>query len=75
MTTLTQRERQVVAAICRGLVEKEIARELGCAPATVKVHAKRILRKTGCRNRAQLAYQEGLARVTPDVTPADDPDS
>jgi DNA-binding NarL/FixJ family response regulator len=66
---LTQREQQVVDGICRGQSNKEIGRRLGISEGTVKVHIKTIRRKRSARNRAQLAYMEGLAHVTPSVTP------
>ncbi len=52
---LTPRERQVMELIEQGLKNKEIARELGIRPGTVKIHLKHIFEKTGVRGRYGLA--------------------
>lgn len=52
---LTARERQILAGVARGQSNKLIARELGIAPQTVKIHLQNIRRKTGPTNRVQLA--------------------
>ena len=52
---LTQREQQVVALVAEGLTNKEIARELGISPATVKVHVERLIGKLGVADRTQAA--------------------
>jgi DNA-binding CsgD family transcriptional regulator len=52
---LTARERQVVALIARGLVNKEIAALLGTSVNTVRNQVAHLLRKTGCGNRTALA--------------------
>ena len=62
---LTERERDVVERIARGLTNKEIARELAISPATVKVHVERIIGKLGVADRTQaavLATQLGSGR-------------
>ena len=48
---LTSRERQVLALICEGLSNNAIARRLGIAPTTVKVHVSKILRMLNVTNR------------------------
>lgn len=55
LDALTERERQVVESVCRGLSFKEIARHEGIAPSTVSNHLYRIYRKLGVRNRTSLA--------------------
>jgi len=63
---LTEREREVVAAIARGLSNAEIGEGLFIGPATVKTHVSSILSKLGLRDRAQVvvfAYESGLARA------------
>jgi two-component system nitrate/nitrite response regulator NarL len=52
---LTPREQQVMELIEQGLKNKEIARELGIRPGTVKIHLKHIFEKTGVRGRYGLA--------------------
>ncbi len=52
---LTPRERQVLELVEQGLKNKEIARELGIRPGTVKIHLKHIFEKTGVRGRYGLA--------------------
>ncbi|MBA3623162.1 MAG: two-component system response regulator NarL [Methylibium sp.] len=52
---LTEREREILSLIARGLSNKEIARELGISDATVKVHIKHLLRKLNLKSRLEAA--------------------
>jgi len=52
---LTARERQVMGLVEQGLKNKEIGRELGIRPGTVKIHLKHIFEKTGVKGRYGLA--------------------
>ena len=66
LDALTEREREVLALIGRGLSNAEIGAELFIGAATTKTHVSRVLSKMGARDRAQLvvlAYETGL--VTP----------
>lgn len=54
LAALTEREREVLQLVARGLHAKEIARELGISPRTVEVHKARVMDKLGARNVAEL---------------------
>ena len=63
LTPLTDREREVLTLVAKGLSNAEIASGLHLGEATVKTHLGRVLAKTRCRDRAQavvLAYESGL---------------
>jgi DNA-binding NarL/FixJ family response regulator len=60
---VTEREREVLTLIARGLSNNEIAAHLHLSLATVKTHIGRLLAKLDARDRAQLvivAYESGL---------------
>ena len=62
---LTARERQVRGLMEQGLPDKVIAERLVLSVKTVEKHAGAVLRKTGARNRAELAALAGRARPRP----------
>jgi DNA-binding NarL/FixJ family response regulator len=63
LEVLTEREREVLVLVGRGLSNAEIGEELFVSMATAKTHVSRILTKLNTRDRAQLvvvAYETGL---------------
>ena len=60
---LTERERQVRSLMEQGLPDKLIAEQLVLSIKTVEKHAGAVLRKTGARNRTELAALAGQARL------------
>lgn len=63
--TLTDREREILVLVARGLTNDEIGGELFISPATVKTHLARIMAKLDAHDRAQLvvrAYEGGLVK-------------
>ena len=68
---LTDREREVLALVGRGLSNEDIAAHLTVSPHTVKTHVNRAMAKLGAHDRAQLvviAYETGL--LSPPRTPS-----
>jgi DNA-binding NarL/FixJ family response regulator len=62
---LTEREREVVALVGRGLSNAEISAQLVVSEATTKTHVSRAMAKLQVHDRAQLvvlAYEGGLVR-------------
>ena len=63
---LSEREKEILMAICRGLSNQEIADELFISKRTVDKHRANILEKTGCKNTAALvvhAIRNGIIEL------------
>jgi len=54
LDSLTPRERQVLELVARGLLNKQIAGELGTAEKTIKVHRGRLMHKMQVKSAAAL---------------------
>jgi DNA-binding NarL/FixJ family response regulator len=68
LDSITEREREILRLIARGLSNAEIAQHLHLSIATVKTHVGHLLTKTEARDRAQLvivAYETGLVTAIP----------
>jgi FixJ family two-component response regulator len=68
LETLTPREKEVLAWVSSGRLNKQIAAELGLAEITVKIHRGRIMKKMGARSLADLlrkAEMLGVGRIKP----------
>jgi DNA-binding NarL/FixJ family response regulator len=66
LDVLTEREREIVGLVARGMSNDDIAGHLFLSPLTAKTHVNRAMTKLGARDRAQLvviAYQAGLVRA------------
>lgn len=70
---LTDRERETLLLLGRGLQNKEIAAQLGVRERTAKFHVAALMRKLGAGNRTEvvtLATQRGLLSLTPENLPS-----
>lgn len=68
--SLTPRERDVLSLVTSGLMNKQVAAELGLAEITVKIYRGQIMRKMGAKSLADLvrmAEALGIQRAKPDV--------
>ena len=66
---LTAREREVLECVIGGMLNKQVARELGITEATVKVHRGRVMEKTGISSLAELVRVADLAGLRPPPRP------
>lgn len=62
---LTPREFEVMQLVTSGMLNKQIASELGTAEKTIKVHRGRVMRKLGIASVAELVRLVETARVAP----------
>jgi FixJ family two-component response regulator len=61
--TLTPREREILALVAAGLMNKQIAAEIGIAEITVKIHRGHIMKKMGTRSLADLVRITEMLRI------------
>jgi FixJ family two-component response regulator len=61
--TLSAREREVMALVTRGLMNKQVAAMTGLAEATVKMHRGRAMRKIGAKSVAELVKRAEILGV------------
>jgi len=62
---LTPRERQVMKLVTAGLMNKQIAAEIGLAEITVKIHRSHIMRKMGAKSLPDLVRMAELLAIGP----------
>ena len=70
---LTPRERQVFALVISGLINKEVAWELGISEKTIKVHRARVVEKMGARSLPDLVRMAGRLGIPSDRPREDAP--
>jgi FixJ family two-component response regulator len=66
--TLTTREQEIMGLVTAGLMNKQIAGELGVSEITVKVHRGNVMRKMAAKSFADLVRMAdalGIRRTTP----------
>lgn len=66
--SMTRRERQVIALMMQGLLNKEIASQLNLAEVTVKMHRSRAMQRLGAHNAAELTRIATLLELLPQTT-------
>jgi FixJ family two-component response regulator len=63
LATLTARERQIIGLVTSGLMNKQIAGELGVSEITVKVHRGNLMKKMGARSLAELVRMADMLDI------------
>lgn len=74
LAQLTPQQLRVLMRVADGLLNKQIAHELGLAENTVKIHVTAILRKLGCHSRTQAAVLVKALSVESQATPGSSPE-
>ena len=62
--TLTSREREVIVLLVKGMLNKQVAAELGITEITIKVHRRRILQKMNAKSLPALVRMVEKLRLT-----------
>jgi len=65
---LTERERQVCELVATGMLNKQVAFDLGISEKTVKVHRARVMQKLGVASLADLVRLVENLKATPDLS-------
>ena len=74
MGTLTPRERQVFETVVKGLLNKQIADELGAAEKTIKIHRGRVMQKMQANSVADLVHMAERVNMATGSDPQRSPD-
>jgi len=64
-SSLTPREREIMALVASGLMSKQIAAQIGLSEITVKVHRSHLMKKMGARSVAELIRMAEALGVNP----------
>ena len=67
--SLTRREREVMDCVWRGLMNKQIAYELGIAEITVKIHRRNVMQKMGAASVAELVRKVEVVKTRDGAAP------
>jgi len=63
LSSLTPREREVLPLVVSGLLNKQVAGELGISEITVQIHRGRIMKKMGAGSLAELVRMAGTLEI------------
>jgi FixJ family two-component response regulator len=61
---LSDRERQIMSLVCAGLMNKQVAAEIGLSEVTVKVHRHNFMKKLDARSFAELMRMADVLRIS-----------
>ena len=70
LETLTPREREVMSLVTAGLMNKQVAGEIGVSEITMKIHRGHVMRKMGARSLADLVRMAEVLGVSRETRPA-----